>query len=84
VQRVPFRDHQMLGDGDAARLLDMAHLQSALLVTTEKDMARLSGSVGARAELASKSRALPVRMHIQAPDAERLWSFLDSACNARS
>ena len=79
VQSVPFGDHQRLGDADAARLLELALLQSATLVTTAKDMARLAGSEGALAELAAASRVLDVNLQLAEADAERLFSFVGAA-----
>jgi tetraacyldisaccharide 4'-kinase len=83
AQKVAFRDHQWLGEGDAGRLLDLARRQSATLVTTEKDMARLTGADGWLAQLAIASKMFPVRLQLAEPDAERLFSFLDTALKSR-
>jgi len=82
VQSVPFGDHQRLSGIDAARLLELALLQSVTLVTTAKDMARLTGAEGALAELATASRVLDVNLQLAEPDAERLLSFLGAALAA--
>jgi len=79
AERVAFRDHQQLDEDDARRLLELATGHGATLVTTEKDMARLSGSTGLLAELAAQSRAFPVKLVIAEADAERLSTLIDAA-----
>ena len=83
AEKLAFRDHQWLGDRDAARLLDLARRHAATLVTTAKDMARLTGAAGACAELAAASRVLHVKQVFAEPDAERLMSLIDTALEAR-
>ena len=83
AERVPFRDHQRLGERDARRLLELARRHSATLVTTEKDMARLAGSSGPLAELAAASRTFPVKLFLAEPDAERLSTLIDAALKAQ-
>ncbi len=80
---VAFRDHHWLSDGDARRLLDLAERHGAKLVTTAKDMARLSGADGLPARLAAASRVLEVELRLPEPDAERLMSLIDTALAAR-
>ena len=79
VEAVPFRDHQVLGEADAGRLLELARRHSATLVTTEKDMARLVGASGPCAELRGATRVLPVRLALAEADTERLLSLIASA-----
>jgi tetraacyldisaccharide-1-P 4'-kinase len=83
AEKLAFRDHQWLGDRDAARLLDLARRHAATLVTTAKDMARLTGAAGACAELAAASRVLHVKQVFAEADAERLMSLIDTALEAR-
>jgi len=83
AERVPFRDHQRLGERDARHLLELARRHSATLVTTEKDMARLAGSSGPLAELAAASRMLPVKLSLAEADAERLSTLIDAALKSR-
>lgn len=83
AESVAFRDHQWLGDEDAGRLLELARRHSATLVTTEKDMARLTGAAGVCAELAAASRAVPVKLSLPPPDAERLYALIDAALQTR-
>jgi tetraacyldisaccharide 4'-kinase len=82
METVKFRDHQPLGEPDAGRLLEVARAHKAVLVSTEKDLARLKGATGACADLAAATRALPIRMHFADVEAERLHSLLDSALTA--
>ncbi len=58
---------------------DLRTGSTAMLVSTEKDLARLQGATGALAELAGATRALPVKLHFAEPDAERLGALIDSA-----
>jgi len=83
AERVPFRDHQRLGERDARRLLALARRHSATLVTTEKDMARLAGSSAPLGELAAASRPFPVKLSLTEPDAERLSTLIDAALKSR-
>ena len=82
AEAVAFRDHQQLGEDDARRLLQLARGHAATLVTTEKDMVRLAGTGGACAELRRTSRALPVRLALEEPDAERLLALILAALQA--
>jgi tetraacyldisaccharide 4'-kinase len=81
AEAVAFRDHQHLAEGDAANLLELAKRHAAALVTTEKDLARLTGaSAGsACARLAEASRALAIKLEMATPEAERLMSLVDAA-----
>lgn len=83
AERVPFRDHQRLGEDDARRLLDLAARHGAALVTTEKDQARIAGSSGHLAELAAASRAFPVKLSLAGPDAERFSTLIVAALRSR-
>jgi tetraacyldisaccharide 4'-kinase len=83
VEAVPFRDHQWVGEADARRLLELAALRRALLVTTAKDMARLSGTAGLPAQLAAASRVLEIELSLPEPDADRLMSLIDTAIATR-
>jgi len=75
--RRPFRDHHPFTEAEAAALVADARKAGAELVTTEKDLARLAGSTGSRAELALDSRALPIRIAFEDRDLTRLRSLLD-------
>ena len=83
AEAIPFRDHQRLGEADARRLLALAREHGALLVSTEKDLARIASGTGALAELAAATRSLPIRLHFAEQDAERLAALLDTAVRGR-
>jgi tetraacyldisaccharide 4'-kinase len=82
VETVAFRDHQLLSQADAGRLLRLASESQASLVSTEKDLARLTGLTGACRELAAATRALPIKVHFAEADAERLNALIGSALKA--
>lgn len=83
VQRRPFRDHHAFTEPEAAALLAEAESEGALLVTTEKDLARLAGLSGAWASLAARSRALPISVTFEDRDLVRLEALLDGILKAR-
>jgi tetraacyldisaccharide 4'-kinase len=76
-----FADHHPFTATEAAHLLEKAASSNALLVTTEKDFARLKGNVEL-AELAAKTRTVPVEMRIAQRDMPTLQSLLDEAIKA--
>jgi tetraacyldisaccharide 4'-kinase len=76
---VAFRDHQVPGTADARRLLALARAHGALLISTEKDMARLTGASGVLADLAAATRPLPIELVFAEPDAGRLAALVDRA-----
>ena len=69
VAEVAFADHHAFSDDDVRDVLARAKAAGALLVTTEKDMARLSGLGGACADLRAAARAIPIRMRFGDGDA---------------
>lgn len=68
VHTVPFPDHHMFTIEDADMLIRQAQTRNALLVTTEKDMARLSRVSGVLADLASVSTPIPARLVFEDPN----------------
>lgn len=64
AQRV-FADHHAFSETEARELLDAARRAGADLVTTEKDLARLSGAEGARGDLREHSTALAIETVIE-------------------
>jgi tetraacyldisaccharide 4'-kinase len=56
-----FPDHHRYGAAEAQALCDDADREGLVLVTTEKDLARLSGEATV-AELAARADALPVTL----------------------
>ena len=85
TETVIFRDHQAIAPADAEHLLLLARKHQALLVSTEKDLARIAGApTGALAALAAATRALPIKLHFAEPDAERLNALVDSTLKGRA
>lgn len=66
AQTVAFPDHHAFTDQDAIELMIRAREEGALLITTEKDAARLlhAPAGSARAQLAEQVRSLPVELVI--------------------
>ena len=79
-----FGDHHAFTDDEAQALLSRARAGALTLVTTEKDMARLTGSghAGALAELRSHARTLPVEVTFDDP--HTLDQLLKARINAAS
>lgn len=76
VAEVAFADHHAFSEREAYDLLARANSAGAILVTTEKDRARLSGLDGARGELRAATRPLPIRLHLDAADAASIAATL--------
>jgi tetraacyldisaccharide 4'-kinase len=77
IARRSFPDHHAFTERDAAALIAEAERTDALLVTTEKDFARLAGMKGARGKLAALSQTLPVAVQFDDRDLVRLQALLD-------
>lgn len=82
-QRI-FADHHAYTEADAASLLSAAQEIGASLVTTEKDLARLSGATGQRAALLKNSNVLKIKTQIDAHDLTILEKLLNQALSHRS
>lgn len=70
-----FADHHDFSEKDAKALVELADAHKATLVTTEKDMARLSGSP-VLDDLARRSRTIAIEPRIDAEDLARLDTLL--------
>lgn len=79
-----FPDHHAFTEEDAARLLSDANRLGARLVTTEKDLVRLTGQTGARGDLARQSQPLAIAMVFDGDGEERLLSLITDALKTRS
>jgi tetraacyldisaccharide 4'-kinase len=76
VAETPFPDHHQFTVAEADRLLQLSDQHRAVLVTTEKDLARLPVT-GRLADLRNASLALPVTAQFAARDFDRLVSMLE-------
>ena len=70
VERAGFPDHHRYSAAEAQDLIARAQAKNLMLVTTEKDQARLAGEPELEA-LAARTSALPVRLVIEEADAFR-------------
>lgn len=75
-----FGDHHEFTEEEAADLIDLAAKDQLELVTTSKDMARLKGARGKRAELAEKSRVMEIQL--QCDPASLVREFIDRTVQA--
>lgn len=80
--RHAFPDHHTFTESDARRLLEDATRHSARLVTTEKDLVRLTGHGGQFRGLHDASAALPIALTFSDADAVRLGELLARAIRA--
>jgi tetraacyldisaccharide 4'-kinase len=83
-ERVTFADHHVYTDADAAHLLARMRAQNAVLVTTEKDAARLFGEVGACAELHHIARVLSIDLQLTPRDQTRLDALIAGVLGYRA
>jgi len=75
-----FADHHPFTQSDARELLQLAKRENLLLLTTEKDLARMQGDA-ACAELAAATTSLPVRLEAEA---EAFRDIVSGAMRPRS
>lgn len=75
-----FGDHHPFTEAEAAALLAEAERDGLRLVTTTKDMARLSGAAGASAALRARAEAFPVTLSFA--DAAAIDELLARLANA--
>ena len=81
IERHEFSDHHIFREKDAAFLLNRAEALSAQLITTEKDMARLSGGAGKLAQLGKMCDSLPVELVLHEERAQTiLRTILKGVC----
>jgi tetraacyldisaccharide 4'-kinase len=80
AEQAVYPDHHPFSEREAADLLQRAQARGALLVTTEKDHARLAGARnGALGTLAAEARVLGIEAVFPERDLNRLSSLLDAA-----
>ncbi|MGC6512748.1 MAG: tetraacyldisaccharide 4'-kinase [Parvibaculales bacterium] len=73
IHTAAFADHHPFSERDARRLLDLAAINGAHLITTRKDMSRLQNAApGSRvAKLCAESHVVDIRCHLDQPKAFR-------------
>lgn len=76
VSRKVFPDHHNFSEDDAAAILKQSFDRGARLLTTEKDLVRLSGHSGHRGELHSTATAFPIKLHFSPSDDVRIDELL--------
>jgi tetraacyldisaccharide 4'-kinase len=83
--RARFPDHHRYTGAEMAALLARADRERLVLVTTEKDLARMEGDPAA-AEFLARARALPVALTFAEPDAMKrtLLTALDGTLRRRA
>jgi tetraacyldisaccharide 4'-kinase len=81
VARRPYADHHRFTEADATALITAAEREKLVLVTTEKDVARLVGDDRVAA-LAQRARAFPVRLALE--DEDGFLAFLRARLSART
>lgn len=83
LARHSFPDHYVYTQKNAEDLLQIAKEAKAKLVTTQKDLARLSKSEDALKKLSKKSKALEVRLTFRPGDEERLLELITKKIDER-
>jgi len=76
-----FGDHHRFTEKEARRLLDEAEAKSAMLVTTEKDWARLTDGEEDSAVTELKHRSRPFPIVVKFEDLEKAKALLDGAAS---
>lgn len=76
-----FGDHHRFTEKEARRLLDEAEAKSAMLVTTEKDWARLTDGEEDSAVTELKHRSRPFPIVVRFEDEEKIRALLDGAAS---
>jgi tetraacyldisaccharide 4'-kinase len=77
ARTLSFPDHYKYGEADATKLLQIADAEKLRLVTTEKDLVRLSGATGALAKLRERIEPFHVILEFENPVA--IGEMLDEA-----
>jgi tetraacyldisaccharide 4'-kinase len=77
VRTLGFPDHHAYSEIDAEKLLAIADAEKLRLVTTDKDLVRLTGATGARAKL--RERAEPFHVHLEFENPTAIGEMIDEA-----
>ena len=84
VKARAFPDHHPYTEADARSLLAEAKALQAGLLTTGKDLVRLKGAAGARAELYRAALALPITVEFSGNDEALLLKAIYSCISGQS
>jgi tetraacyldisaccharide 4'-kinase len=79
IARRAFADHHMFSEAEARDLMEAAERGGAVLVTTEKDIARLSGAAGARATLKERAETVAIRTSLEGEDLDVMRRLIRDA-----
>ncbi|MBY0558371.1 tetraacyldisaccharide 4'-kinase [Hyphomicrobium sp.] len=79
VARRAFADHHMFSEVEARELIEAAEHGGAALVTTEKDIARLSGASGARGALKERAETVLIRTSLEGGDLDVMRRLIRDA-----
>jgi tetraacyldisaccharide 4'-kinase len=74
-----YKDHHAYTEAEASELIGLASACGAQLVSTEKDLVRLSGADGPLKELARLTKPLRISLSIEPRDLARLEALIDQA-----
>ena len=77
AKTLSFPDHYAYSDVDAEKLIQLADSEKLRLVTTEKDMVRLTGRTGALARL--RERVEPFHVFLEFENPKAIGEMLDEA-----
>ncbi len=79
IEQRAFADHHAFSEAEARGLVESAERTRAMLVTTEKDLARISGATDFCGMLKERSEALAIRTAIEGDDLETVRSLIQHA-----
>ncbi|CAA2142359.1 tetraacyldisaccharide 4'-kinase [Hyphomicrobium sp. ghe19] len=79
IARRAFADHHMFSEAEARDLIEAAERGNAALVTTEKDIARLSGASGARGALKERAETVAIKTSLEGGDLDVMRGLIRDA-----
>lgn len=83
IGTMTFPDHHNYTEQDARNLVARAFSEDAILLTTEKDWARLPTHIEALNELKEQAHRLPIRLEFDGTDETQLAKLIDIALSTR-
>lgn len=82
ADRIAFPDHHPFTDADALDLVRRAERSGGELMTTEKDLARITNAQGPRSQLAGRTSCLAISLAMAEDTERQLRSLLENALSA--